>query len=88
MAKKIYEKEELEYMDYEHIKNEWEMAGYAHDYVSENWNKSTLENEAKLEVYKTLFEIDSRLGTKSELQLYFCCACSVNLDIIEVIYIN
>ena len=87
MAKKIYEKEGLKYANYEKIKSAGG-AGYAALYIHLNWNKSTLVNEAKLEVYKTLFEIDSRLGSKSELQLWSCCFFSVNLDIIEVININ
>ena len=62
--------------------------GYAEDYIEKKWNESSLENEAKLSVYKCLFEIDSRLGSESELQLYFCCCFAVNLDIIMVININ
>ena len=86
MAKKIYEKEGLKYFDFEEIKSGGG-AGYAVLYIHQNWN-SSLVNAAKLEVYKTLFEIDSRLGSKSELQLWYCCRFSVNLDIIEVININ
>ena len=88
MAKKIYKKEGLKYYHYDDLTKKYDYAGYANDYISENWNESTLENEAKLEVYKTLFEIDSRLGSKSEPQLWSCCYFSVNLDIIEVININ
>ena len=59
-----------------------------HCYIFEKWNESSLVNEAKLDVYKCLFEIDSRLGSKSEHQLFECCAHAVNLDIIKVININ
>ena len=63
-------------------------AGYAHCYIALKWNKSTLENEADLSVYKSLFEIDYRLGSKPEHQLHGCCNLAVNLDIIMVEYIN
>ena len=59
--------------------------GYAHAYIKGHWNDSTLENEAKLEVYKILFRIDQRLGTTTELQLWNCCFFAVNINIIEVI---
>ena len=51
-------------------------------------SKSSLENKAKLDVYKCLYRIDKKLGTKPEIQLYWCCRYAVNINIIEVIDIN
>ena len=84
MAKRIFEKEGCWYKQYDNING----GGYARLYLRQKWNDSSLENEAKLFVYKSLFEIDSQLGTKAELQLWYCCAWAVNLDIIMVIHIN
>ena len=84
MGKKILKTEVGIDVDYDGIKKVGG-AGYANMYVLRKWNRSSLENEAGLDVYKILFEIDYLLGTKSEHQLYMCCAFSVNLDFIEVI---
>ena len=62
--------------------------GYAALYVYQKWNESSMENKAKLCVYRTLFEIDLQLGTRSEFQLRQCCCYAVNLDILKVIDIN
>ena len=89
MAERIYEKEELTYTHYNTLTTyKVPYAGYAEDYLQQKWNDLSLKNEAKLSVYKSLFEIDSQLGTKAELQLWKCCSWAVNLDIIMVIYIN
>ena len=87
MAKRIFKKEGCDYDHYDDLKK-LEYIGYAHDYLQQKWNDSSLKNEAKLSVYKSLFEIDSQLGTKAELQLFKCCQWAVNLDIIMVIHIN
>ena len=58
--------------------------GYAGDYVQAKWNESSLENEAKLNCYKILYQIDQRLGTTPELQLWNCCHHAVSMDIIKV----
>ena len=87
MAKRIFKKEGCDCDHYDDLKK-WNFAGYANSYLQQKWNDSSLENEAKLSVYKSLFEIDSQLGTKAELQLYKCCHWAVNLDIIMVIHIN
>ena len=60
-------------------------AGYADFYITKKWDDPSLENQAKLEVYKILYRIDHCLGTTSELQLWTCCQMAVNTDIIEVI---
>ena len=87
MAKKLFEKEECEYMHYNHIKlNGGD--GYALLYITRKWDKQSFENKARLDIYRTLFEIDFKLGTKSEDQLWWCCTAAVNLDIIMVIAIN
>ena len=59
-------------------------AGYAGLYIQQKWYKKYLENEAKFSVYRVLYEIDYQLGTKPEIQLWFCCAYAVDLDIIMV----
>ena len=62
--------------------------GYACAYLEQNWNTASLQNTAKLNVYKTLYEIDSQIGISSEYQLWYCCHRAVNLNIIKVIDIN
>ena len=62
--------------------------GYASLYIQQKWDSSLLENKAKLDVYKCLYRIDKKLGTKPEIQLYWCCRYAVNINIIEVIDIN
>ena len=62
--------------------------GYASSYLMQKSDKLSLENNAKLNVYQTLFEIDDRLGMKSELQLWLCCYFVTNIDIIQVQYNN
>ena len=87
MAEKIYEKEGLDYFHYDDLTSyQIPYAGYAHHYIEKRWNKSTLVNEAKLEHYECLFEIDRQLGSKAEAQLYNCCKYLVNLNIIEVLH--
>ena len=85
-AEKIIKNEGLSYGSYDDLQK-LNYAGYAHYYTKQKWNDSLLQNEAKLDVYKYLFEIDCRLGTKSELQLWWCCAFAVNINIIMVINI-
>ena len=82
-AKRILKKEGCKYYHYTVLKNAG-AAGYAHFYIQQKWNDSLLKNQAKLDVYKSLFEIDWQFGTKAELQLWKCCALAVNLDIIMV----
>ena len=84
MAKRIYETEGCEFDHYDDLK-EWDYAGYALNYIEEKWDESSLENKAKLDVYKCLYRIDEKLGTKPEDQLYWCCWSAVNIDIIEVL---
>ena len=57
MAKKIYEKEGLDYYHYDDLTKKYNYAGYSNLYISENWNESTLVNEAKLEVYKDMLTV-------------------------------
>ena len=61
-----------------------DVAGYAHLYILQKWDDLLLENKARLGVYSKLYEIDGRLGTKSEIQLWNCCHYAVNIDIITV----
>ena len=74
-------------MHYDDIKSEGG-SGYALLYITQKWDMQSLENKARLDIYRTLFEIDFQLGTKSEDQLWMCSHYSVNLDIIKVININ
>ena len=87
MAKRIIEKEGCWYGHYDHLK-EWNWAGYSDFYISQKWDSSSLKNKAQLDVYKCLFQIDEKLGSKSEYQLYGCCFLAVSLNIIEVINNN
>ena len=59
-------------------------AGFAHVYLQESWNETNLVNEGKAEVYSELMKIDAELGTKYELQLWFCCTESADLNVIKV----
>ena len=83
MARRILEKEECWYNHYD-----CGGAGYAQIYIFQKWDNKSLENKARLDIYRILFEIDFQLGTKSEIQLWWCSYYSVNLDIIKVIDIN
>ena len=74
-------------MHYDDIKSK-SGAGYALLYITRLWDKQSLENKARLDIYRILFDIDCKLGTKSEIQLWWCCFYSVNLDIIKVINVN
>ena len=84
MAKRIFEKEGCRYEHYDELK-EWNYVGYAHNYIHQKWDSSSLENKTRLDVYKCLYRIDEKLGTKTEIQLYWCCFYAVNIDIIEVL---
>ena len=84
IAKQIFVKEECTFHHYDDLKKR-NFAGYAHYYIQIKWDDSSLENKAKLDVFKLLYRIDHRLGTTPELQLFYCCKYAVNIVIIEVI---
>jgi hypothetical protein len=81
IAKEVFVEERFRFIHYDKQK----YAGYAHLYIRKKWDDSSLENQAKLDVYKVLFRIDQRLGTKPEIQLWNCCRYAANIKIIEVI---
>lgn len=58
--------------------------GYAHFYLEKCWNKSKMINEADEFIYNQLIDIDTRLGTKTSLQLYFCLCWTTRWEIIKV----
>ena len=59
-------------------------AGYAHYYLQESYDDSELINKAEIEIFKTLMEIDLKLGTTQSEQLFGCVSSSVRMDLIKV----
>ena len=71
--------------DYDWIEKETYDCGYAEYYLRNCWNDSKLINEADVEVYKRLVNIDTNLGTELSLQLWRCLCWTTRLDIIKVL---
>ena len=71
--------------DYDWIIKETFDYGYAGYYLRNCWNDSKLINEADVEVYKKLIDIDTTLGTKLHKQLIRCLRQTTRLDIIKVL---
>ena len=63
---------------------ELDYVGYAEYYLKKCWNKSELRNNADVEIYKQLLEIDSKLGTIQSEQLIECVFHSLRMDLIKV----
>ena len=58
--------------------------GYAHYYLGNCYDDSELINNAEIEIYKKLLEIDAKLGTTQTEQLFECVFNSVRMDLIKV----
>ena len=58
--------------------------GYANYYLKRCYDESELINKAEMEIYKTLLDIDSKLGTTQSEQLYGCVFHSIRMDLIKV----
>ena len=58
--------------------------GYAEYYLKGSYNESELRNEAEIEIFKELLEIDSQLGTTPTKQLFGCVSQSLRMDLIKV----
>ena len=74
-----------EWKDYDWIINYSSAYGYAGYYLRNCWNDSKLINEADVEVYKKLVDIDTTLGTELSLQLWICLCYTTRWDIIKVL---
>ena len=74
-----------ELKDYDWIKKETSDYGYAGYYLRNCWNDSKLINEADVEVFKRLVDIDTNLGTELYLQLWTCLCRTSRWDIIKVL---
>ena len=74
-----------ELKDYDWINKETSEYGYAGYYLRNCWNDSKLINEADVEVYKRLVNIDTNLGTELYLQLCVCLNRTTRWDIIKVL---
>ena len=73
-----------ELKNYDWIKKETFDDGYAGYYLRNCWNAPKLTNEADVEVYKRLVDIDTNLGTKLSLQLWRCLRWTTRWDILKV----
>ena len=70
--------------EYDELREELGFVGYAHYYLQKCWNESELKNQADVEIYKQLLEIDSKLGTTQSEQLFQCVFNSLRIDLIMV----
>ena len=70
--------------DYNWIEKETYDCGYAGYYLRNCWNDSKLINEADVEVYKRLVDIDTNLGTGLSRQLWRSLRWTTRWDIIKV----
>ena len=71
--------------DYDWIKKKTADNGYAEYYLRNCWNDSKMINEADVEVYKRLVNIDTNLGTELSDQLLSCLCLTTRWDIIKVL---
>jgi len=58
--------------------------GYAHCYLKQCCNESEFENNADVEIYKKLLDIDSKFETTESEQLFECVFHSFQMNLIEV----
>ena len=58
--------------------------GFAHFYFSRCSQETQSDNDIDKEVYTKLVELDTRLGTSSSEQLYYCLKNTIRSDIIKV----
>ena len=71
--------------DYDWIIKNASNCGYAGFYLRNCWNDSIETNEADVEVYKRLVDIDTNLGTELHNQLLKCLYWTTRWDIIKVL---
>ena len=62
--------------------------GYAHYYLYACYDESELTNKAKIEAFKKLLEIDTKLGTTQSEQFIGCVMVSFRIDLITVIEVR
>ena len=74
-----------EWKDYNWILEKTKDVGYADYYLVRSWNQSKLINEADVEVYERLVDIDKVLGTELSLLLWSCLSWTTRWDIIKVL---
>ena len=74
-----------ELKDYDWIIKNSSAYGYAGYYLRNCWNESKLINEADVEVYRRLVDIDTNLGTELHKQLWKCLHWTTRWDIIKVL---
>ena len=73
----------------EHV-NEYErlrkgnFVGFAHVYLERCNKESKTGDKIDVEVYARLFELDTKLGTRSSEQLFWCLLLTTRWDIIKV----
>ena len=69
---------------YEKTLKQNDLVGFASQYLKECMNDNSLVNEADVQIYQQLVELDSKFGTKGSCQLEKCVAMSVRIDLVEV----
>ena len=76
-------------LDFEELKDhDWKKTpdcGYADFYLRNCCNDIKLKNEADVEVYKRLVDIDTNLGIELSYQLLRCLCLTTRWDIIKVL---
>ena len=76
-------------IDFDQV-NEYEIlrkknyVGFANVYLQQCTNESKSDDKIDKEFYNELVELDTRLGTTSSEQLFWCLYYTLNLDIIKV----
>ena len=60
------------------------IVGFAEIYLQQCTEKSEADNEIDIQVYTTLVQVDSNLGTTAAEQLYFLVFYSLRLDLVKV----
>ena len=70
--------------EYDELREELGYVGYANYYLRHCYDESELINKADIEIYKTLLDIDSKLGTTQTEQLFECVFNTVRMDLIKV----
>ena len=58
--------------------------GFAHVYLERCNKESKTGDKIDVEVYARLFELDTKLGTRTSEQLFLCLFLTTRLDIIKV----
>ena len=72
--------------EYEKLReNGW--VGFAEFYLKRCDKKSKTENIADVQLYEKLVELDTRLGTTADTQLYACLELTTRGNIIKVLFL-